>query len=73
MNHYDQLTSRSLSSKELRLLGLGEVCYLRDIKLDGGKGVALFAADGARLAIVPSQRDAWMLARQQDLELIVVQ
>jgi hypothetical protein len=59
---------RGISPADLAQLGLQWVAYIKPVEIDGATGFAIFAADGRRLAIVPSRDAAIATARANDLE-----
>ncbi|MGH6932079.1 MAG: DUF1150 family protein [Dongiaceae bacterium] len=64
---------RQISPSEFAALGLEGVAYIRPVRIDGADGFAIFAADGTRLAIVPTLAHANAAIRAHDLEPISVQ
>ena len=63
-----QETLRSLSSQDLLSLGVSQVAYVRPVSQDGQTSFAIYAADGARLAVMASHEAALGVIRQHDME-----
>ena len=59
---------RQLSDMQFRSLGLRKVAYMRPTELDDGEeGCAIYAADGALLAVVEDMETAWGAIMQNDM------
>ncbi len=63
-----QETLRSLSSQDLRFLGMSQVAYVKPVSQDGKTSFAIYAADGTRLAVMASHGAALGVIRQHDME-----
>ena len=46
---------RKITTEDLLTLGVREVAYLKDIEVDGDTAVAIFAANGQQLALLPDR------------------
>ena len=64
-NALEQL--RQMSIDELLGLGVKNVAYLKDVEVDGGTAVAIFAANGQQLALVPDRNTAMSAAWENGL------
>jgi hypothetical protein len=49
---------RQISAQELLALGLKDIAYLKEIELDGGTAVAIHAANGQQIALMPDRNAA---------------
>ncbi|MBO1323694.1 DUF1150 domain-containing protein [Acetobacter sp. TBRC 12305] len=59
---------RQLSDMQFRSLGLRKVAYMRPTEMDDGEeGCAIYAADGALLAVVEDMETAWGAIMQNDM------
>lgn len=58
---------RQMSIEELLGLGVKNVAYLKDVEVDGGTAVAIFAANGQQLALVPDRNTAMSAAWENGL------
>jgi hypothetical protein len=56
-----------MSAHDLGVLGLNEVGYVRAVEEQGQRGFAIHAADGTRIAIMPSRDLAVAAMLQNDL------
>lgn len=65
-------TARHFSQKDLEVLGLGQVAYVRPVTVDGQNVWAVHAANGLQVALMPSIESAWAALRQHDLDLVAV-
>lgn len=63
---------RDLSARELGLLGMEDVAYVKRVMVDGAPAFAVHAADGAEIAVLPDRALAFAVVRQQDLEPVSV-
>ena len=59
---------RQLSVRELGLLGVNDVAYVKRIVEDGKEAFAVHAADGNRIAVLPNRDYAVAVIRQNDME-----
>ena len=58
---------RKISSEDLLTLGMKDVAYLKDIRVDGETAVAIFAANGLQLALLPDRNSAIAAAVENGL------
>ena len=63
---------RQLSSRELVMLGMNDVAYVRPVIEDGAEVFAVHAADGTRMALIPNRDLAFAVVRQNDMEPVSV-
>jgi len=63
---------RELSARELGMLGMNDVAYVKRVVEDGTEGFAVYAADGTRMAVVPNRDLAFAAVRQNDMEPVSV-
>lgn len=65
MTSVDQI--RKITTEDLLSLGVRDVAYLKDIPVDGGTAVAIFAANGLQLALLPDRSAAIAAAVENGL------
>ncbi len=63
---------RQLSARELGMLGMADVAYVKPILVDGAPAFAVHAADGTRMAVIPDRDLAFAVVRQNDMEPVSV-
>ena len=63
---------RQLSPRELGLLGMEDVAYVKPVLVEGVGAFAVHAADGGQLAIILDRDAAGALARRHGLEPVSV-
>ena len=63
---------RQLSPRELGLLGMNDVAYVKRVVEDGAETFAVHAADGTRMALLPDRNLAFAVVRQNDMEPVSV-
>jgi len=63
---------RQLSAKELGLLGMNDVAYVKPIVENGAEAFAVHAADGTRIAVIANRDLAFAVVRQNDMEPVSV-
>jgi hypothetical protein len=63
---------RQLSPQQLLALGLNDIAYLREVPVDGGTAVAIFAANGQPLAVLPDEGQARAAANEHGLAAFTV-
>jgi hypothetical protein len=63
---------RQLSARELGLLGMNDVAYVKRIVDDGTEAFAVHAADGTRIAVLADRDLAFVVVRQNDMEPVSV-
>ena len=59
---------KQLSERELGLLGMMDVAYVKRILVDGLAAYAIHAADGSRITVIPDREVAFAVVRQNGLE-----
>ncbi len=59
---------RKMSTKDLALLGLSNVAYVKPIGISNGVQYAIHAADGTTIAIMPDLESALITLQENDLE-----
>jgi len=70
MNEIEKL--RLISSKELALLGVEDVAYVKRVTANGKAAYAIHAADGTEMAVLADRDIAFATLRQHDLEPLSV-
>ena len=63
---------RHISSRELALLGMQDLAYIKAVAVDGVIAYAVHAADGTQVAVLPDREIALVTVRQHDLEPLSV-
>ncbi len=63
---------RQLSARELVMLGMNDVAYVKRVIEDGTEVFAVHAADGTRMAVIPNRDLAFAVVRQNDMEPVSV-
>ena len=63
---------RQLSARELGLLGMEDLAYVRPVVQDGVEAFAVCAADGTQMAVIPNRALAFAVVRQNDMEPVSV-
>lgn len=63
---------RLLSARELGLLGVQDVAYVKHVVVDGSNAFAVHAADGTQIAVLPDRALAFAVVRQHDMEPVSV-
>ena len=63
---------RQLSARELGMLGMEDVAYIKPILEDGVEAFAVCAADGTQMAVIPNRNLAFAVVRQHDMEPLSV-
>ena len=63
---------RELSVRELALLGMEDVAYVKHVVVDDAPAFAVHAADGREIAVLPDRGLAFAVVRQHDLEPVSV-
>lgn len=63
---------RQLSERELGLLGMNDVAYVKPILDNGAEVYAVHAADGTRIAVIANRDLAFAVVRQNDMEPVSV-
>ena len=60
------------ATRELALLGMQDLAYVKHVVVDGRSGYAIHAADGTEIALLPDREVAFATVRQHDLEPVSV-
>ena len=63
---------RQLSARELGLLGMEDLAYVKPVLQDGIEAFAVCAADGTQMAVIPNRELAFAVVRQNDMEPLSV-
>lgn len=63
---------RMLSQRELGLLGISDLAYVKHVIVDGADAFAVHAADGSQIAVLANRDLAFAMVRQHDLEPVSV-
>jgi hypothetical protein len=63
---------KNISPRDLALLGMNDMAYVKRVVAKDEVGFAIFSADGTQLAVVPSEELAYATIRQNDLEPVSV-
>lgn len=63
---------RMLSQRELGLLGISDLAYVKHVIVDGADAFAVHAADGSQIAVLGNRDLAFAMVRQHDLEPVSV-
>jgi len=63
---------RHISSRELALLGMQDLAYVKAVVVNGVTAFAVHAADGTQVAVLPDREVALATVRQHDLEPLSV-
>jgi len=58
---------RALTPKDLLMLGIKDMAYVKSIEVDGETAVALFAANGLQIAVMEDRETAVAAAWQNGL------
>jgi hypothetical protein len=64
---------RSLSPQDMLMLGIKDVAYIKDIEVDGGTAVGLFAANGKPIAVTADREAAVATAWENGLAPMTLQ
>ena len=64
--------SRQLSERELGVLGMEDVAYVKSVVVDGTDVFAVHAADGTQIAVMANREIAFAVVRQHDMEPVSV-
>ena len=62
-------TWEQLSSRDFASIGMGNVAYIRTVKLDGQTAYVIHAADGSQITAMANHEAAVGVILQNDLEL----
>ncbi len=70
MNEIERI--RHMSPKDMALLGMQNLAYIKAVVIDGATGYAVHAADGTEIAVLTDRDVAFATVRQHDLEPLSV-
>lgn len=70
MNRIEQL--RHITPRELGLLGMQDVAYIKQVSASEARAYAVHAADGTEIAVIADRDLAFAAVRQHDLEPLSV-
>jgi hypothetical protein len=59
---------KNLSLREMAMLGIEELAYIKPIEISGTQAYAVFSANGEQLAVVPNRAVALATVRHNDME-----
>ncbi len=63
---------RGISLRELAVLGVQDVAFVKPVVADGVSAFAIHAADGTQIGLAPNHDVAFAAIRQHDLEPVSV-
>lgn len=63
---------KQLSERELGLLGMEDLAYVKRVVVDGNEAFAVHAADGTEIAVLGNRALAFAVVRQHDMEPLSV-
>jgi hypothetical protein len=63
---------RHMSSRELALFGMQDLAYVKQVLVNGVSALAVHAADGTQITVLPDREIALATLRQHDLEPLSV-
>ena len=63
---------RQLSARELGVLGMDDVAYVKRVLVDGVETYAVHAADGTQIAVIANRDLAFAVVRHHDMEPVSV-
>lgn len=69
-HNFDPL--KNLSEKDFQSFGLDQIAYVKPVVVKNNKAYALHAADGTQLTILDDFNTVLVLARQNDLEPVIL-
>jgi len=70
MRHIEGI--RDLSERELGMLGMNDLAYVKQVMVDGAKMYTVHAADGTQMAEIADRDIAFAVVRQNDMEPVSV-
>jgi hypothetical protein len=70
MNEIERL--RHMSARELALLGMQDIAYIKRVVVNDAAGYAVHAADGTQIAVLANRDVAFATVRQHDLDPLSV-
>ncbi|UCH74248.1 MAG: DUF1150 family protein [Rhodospirillales bacterium] len=66
----ESATHKAVSQRDLAVLGIGEIAYLRTVSIQGEEIVAVMGADGRQVGLAPDRERAVIAASQHDLLVV---
>jgi len=63
---------KALSERELGVLGMEDLAYVKRVDVDGADAFAVHAADGTQIAVMANREVAFAVVRQHDMEPVSV-
>ena len=63
---------KHLSPRELGLLGMEDVAYVKPVTVEGAAAFAVHAADGTQIAVMADRDLAFAVVRQHEMEPVSV-
>jgi hypothetical protein len=63
---------KQMSAREMALLGMQDLAYIKRVIVDGATGYAVHAADGTEIAVLADREVAFATVRQHDMEPVSV-
>lgn len=68
----DTVGLKTLSQRDLVMLGFGEVAYVRPIMVQGEEVFAIMGADGRQIGLAGDRHSANMAADREDLVVVAL-
>lgn len=63
---------KTLSSQDFKSFGLHQIAYIKPVRNKTKHGFAIFGADGEKISVTDTLDKALVIAKQKDLEPVVV-
>ena len=63
---------KTLSSQDFRSFGLQQIAYIKPIQNKTKHGFAIYSADGEKISVTDTLEKAAVMARQKNLEPMIV-
>lgn len=64
---------KHLTAQEMLAFGLKDIAYLKDVEVDGGTAVAIHAANGQQIALMPDRNTAVAAVWENGLAPVALQ
>ncbi|MET1026218.1 MAG: DUF1150 family protein [Dongiaceae bacterium] len=64
---------KHLTAQEMLAFGLKDIAYLKDVEVDGGTAVAIHAANGQQIALMPDRSTAVAAVWENGLAPVALQ
>ncbi len=64
---------KALSSQDFKNFGLHQIAYVKPIQNKTKQGFAIYSADGEKISVTDTLEKAAVIARQKNLEPMIVQ